>query len=194
MYMPVFELQSFDSLPLGNRLDCIRAMLEALIVANRFWLRANPGCPPLYEAAPKYTLKVRPFGLDTWQDIPRTLAMGSGDCKDFACWRVAELREMGVPDVSPRIKVSDKDGIVVYHIQVRADLKLEDPSAILGMPKAMTTTQVKNLIQGEGGVDGILAGMQGSKAPVYPSPEKQVRSRRGLEMVSAGLNAALKQR
>jgi hypothetical protein len=156
MYSPVLELDSFDSLPLGNRLDVLRGLLEMLILNNRIWLRKNP-IRPMYEYALNYTFKVRPFGLDTWQDIPRTLALGSGDCKDFACWRVAELREMGVPDVSPRIKVSEVNGLVVYHIQVRCDLQVEDPSAKLGMPKSISEDQAKALIVGSGGVDGIVA-------------------------------------
>lgn len=196
MYTPVLELQSFDTLDLGQRLDVLRGLLEFLILNNRLWLRQNPQCPPMYEVAPSYKLKIRPFGLDTWQDIPRTLALGSGDCKDFACWRVAELREKGIPDVSPRIKVSEspKTGVVVYHIQVRRDLQLEDPSDILGMPKNLTAAQVKNLIVGRNGVDGILAEMSGvsSELAVQPSPNaaQYLRPRTGLEMVSSGFSLA----
>jgi len=165
MYMPVFELSSFvdnsvsKALPLNVRLDALRLMLEALIGINRLWLRSNR-IPGLYQYAPAYKMKVRPFGLDTWQDIPRTILLGSGDCKDFACWRVAELREARVPDVSPRIKVKEVNGLTVYHIQVRADLQVEDPSAILGMPPSVSEQEAKSLIRGQGGVDSIIQAQQ----------------------------------
>lgn len=161
MYSSVFELESFSDnpvcagMPVNKRLDGLRVMLEALINVNRLWLRWNP-ISPLYQYAPAYKMKVRPFGLDTWQDIPRTILLGSGDCKDFACWRIAELREAGYADVSPRIKVTTVSGLTVYHIQVRADLAVEDPSARLGMPAAVSEKVAKSLIVGEGGVDSIL--------------------------------------
>ena len=176
MYMPVMELSSFDDLPLAARLEILRGMLEALIINNRVWLKHHPECPPMYKVAPTYKLKVRPFGLDTWQDIKRTLSIGSGDCKDFACWRVAELREAGYADVSPRIKVSEdpKTGLVVYHIQVRQDIKVEDPSAILGMPPSITTAQAQSLIRGQNGVDGIMANMKPDNSVVVPPPPRTV--------------------
>lgn len=196
MYSPVMELASFDDLPVEPRLEILRGMLEALIVNNRVWLRRNPQCPPMYTVAPKYKLKVRPFGLDTWQDIKRTLMLGSGDCKDFACWRVAELREAGYPDVSPRIKVSEnpQTGLVVYHIQVRQDLKLEDPSAILGMPPSISPAQAKSLIRGSDGVDGIMASMNrqndvpAATTPIVaaefsPPPYAPIRTLSGWESV-----------
>ena len=90
------------------------------------------------------------MGLDSWQDIPATLALGSGDCKDFACWRVAELRHAGYDDVYPHIKRSvhpDPNGVdmpmTVYHIQVRIHEDIEDPSAILGMPSHVTYEQLR---------------------------------------------------
>jgi len=168
MYTPVMELASFDDLPLAARLEVLRGMLEALIINNRVWLRHHKDCPPMYQVAPRYKLKVRPFGLDTWQDIPRTLRMGSGDCKDFACWRVAELRERGFADVSPRIKVGEdkKTKLIVYHIQVRQDLKVEDPSAILGMPPSISSAEARKLIRGENGVDGILESMRSNNSLV----------------------------
>jgi hypothetical protein len=176
MYSPVFELTGFSdskvapAMPLNDRLGGLRLMLEALIGWNRLWLRRNK-IPSLYKYAPSYKMKVRPFGLDTWQDIARTIEIGSGDCKDFACWRVAELREAGYPDVSPRIKVASVNGLTVYHIQVKSDLSLEDPSAILGMPPSVSEFQAKSLIQGEGGVDGI---MQAQRTGYWPGRGQQV--------------------
>jgi hypothetical protein len=150
MYQPKFELLSFASLPVQRKQIVLRAALEFLIVADWNYIIENPGLPSLYHFAPQYILKVRPAGLDSWQDIPQTIALGSGDCKDFACWRIAELRHQGYDDVYPHIKVSyhpDPKGMepmmTVYHIQVRIHDTIEDPSAILGMPTNVTYEQLR---------------------------------------------------
>jgi len=80
VYMPKFELLSFASLPVQRKQIVLRAALEFLITADWNYLLENPGMPSLYDAAPHYVLKVRPGGLDAWQDIPQTLHLGSGDC------------------------------------------------------------------------------------------------------------------
>lgn len=160
MYSPVFELTSFDTMPIDYRCSVLQGMLEALVIANRTYLKLNPNTAPMYTYALRYKMKVRPFGLDTWQDIPRTIALEGGDCKDFSCWRVAELRDSGIRDVSPFIKVSSQGGLVVYHIQVRCGLQIEDPSVNLGMSN-MTSDEVRGLIQGPtNGVEGVQAMQQ----------------------------------
>ena len=150
MYTPKFELLSFASLPVQRKQVVLRAALEFLIVADWNYILENPGLPSLYDYAPRYILKVRPAGLDSWQDIPQTIALGSGDCKDFACWRCAELRNQGYDDVVPYIKVSyhqDPQGrepvMTVYHIQVRIHDQIEDPSAVFGMPDQVTYEQLR---------------------------------------------------
>jgi hypothetical protein len=280
MYQPKFELAGFATLSVQRKQTVLRGLLEALISADWNYILENPDTPPLYDYAPQYILKVRPAGLDSWQDIPQTLALGSGDCvaagtaiktetgdrpieeisagdrlwtrgglqrvakaglvrygaptvalitessrvvmatpehriwtanrdwtpigelnakdsvlehaddgkhvitkvrnvishlptavydltvenwpeffaggvlvhncKDFACWRVAELRNAGYDDVFPHIKVSyheDPSGrepmMTVYHIQVRVHDIIEDPSALLGMPKAVSYDQLR---------------------------------------------------
>jgi hypothetical protein len=157
MYTPALELGSFDGTPIDLRCTGLRALLEALVAINRLWLDMHPDTPLLYHLAPKYEFKTRPLGLDRWQDIPRTLELRSGDCKDFACWRVAELRKQGVSDVSPYISVGNvttpQGPLLVYHIQVRVGSPtmgdhIEDPSAILGMPAQATAEQ----LQGNGEV------------------------------------------
>lgn len=156
MYTPKFELEGFSILPPSRKEIVLRAFLEALVVANWNYIidqerKGNP-VPSIYDClGPNaYVLKVRPMGLDSWQDIPATLALGSGDCKDFACWRVAELRHAGYDDVYPHIKRSvhpDPNGVdmpmTVYHIQVRIHEDIEDPSAILGMPSHVTYEQLR---------------------------------------------------
>ena len=160
MYSPVLELSSFDTFPIAQRREMIRVIVEMLIAVNRTFLRLNPTTPPMYDVAPKYAMKVRPFGLDTWEDIPRVMQLGSGDCKDFVAWRVAELREAGYDDVAPRVisfeRETSQGPLVLYHVQVRIGIGVEDPSVILGMPKTMTAEQIKGLVQGPSiGVDAF---------------------------------------
>lgn len=155
MYLPKFELATFSFLPPERKKIILRAMLEALICTDwQFleWYKEEFGqrFPSLYQYAPQYVLKVRPGGLDSWQDIPDTIALQSGDCKDFACWRVAELRSLGVDDVYPKIieqTYPDPSGngppMTVYHIQVRIGERTEDPSAILGMPSSVSYDQLR---------------------------------------------------
>ncbi len=145
MYEPIFELKSFGELPLDDRKHLIEVYCEALIATNRTWLKRNPGAPKFYELAPKYALKLRPFGIDRWQDYPQTIALGEGDCKDFVCMRVAELREAGCPDCGPRILAQEAKGIISYHVQVRIDTRIEDPSVAMGMPKNLSASQLKQL-------------------------------------------------
>lgn len=163
MYEPVFELASFGTLPLEARKHLIGVACEFLIAVNREWLKRNPGCPDFYTIAPKYALKLRPFGLDRWQDIPQTIALREGDCKDFTCWRVAQLREQGVADCGPRILASESAGLVAYHVQVRNDVKVEDPSVAMGMPKNLSSSQLKSLFTTAPGQQaGIQSNLHGT--------------------------------
>lgn len=142
-YTPVIELESFDVLPLNRRLYCLRALLEAMCFIDHQWLLENPSTPRLYQAVPQYEIKRRPFGLDRWYDIPKVMRTRRGDCKDFACWRIAELRMQGIPDVAPYIKVGKIRDITIYHVQVRIGLDIEDPSALLGMPNSVSYEELK---------------------------------------------------
>jgi hypothetical protein len=156
MYTPKFELSGFSTLPPNRKETVLNGFLEALICANWNYIideeRKGRPVPSIYDClAPNaYVLKVRPMGLDSWQDIPTTIQLGSGDCKDFAAWRVAELRHAGYNDVACFIKPSvhpDPKGIepdmTVYHIQVRVYDVIEDPSALLGMPTNVTYDQLR---------------------------------------------------
>ena len=145
MYLPKFELLTFDILPPQRKLVVLRALLEALVIADWQYLEMCPNTPSLYQLGAQYVLKQRPFGLDSWQDIPQIINLRTGDCKDFACMRVAELRKQGYDDVTPFIlykQYKDPTGvrppINVFHIQVRIHDSIEDPSAILGMPQAVS--------------------------------------------------------
>lgn len=158
-YLPVFELASFDTLPLKSRLVVLRCLLHSLAQANYEFLLQNPKTPALYTWAPQYEIKRRPFSLDSWQDIPTTLQKKTGDCKDFCAWRIAELYLAfpGQP-VGFHIKtqkVSDPsrgDDLIVYHIQVegfhRGKFIREDPSKLLGMPRTVTQDQYQRILSG----------------------------------------------
>ena len=150
-YMPVMELACFDTLPLRSRLVILRRYLDALAQANIEYLLQNPKTPSLYDIAPSYEIKKRPFSLDSWYDIPTILQKRSGDCKDFSAARVAELylNFPGQP-VGFHIKTqkvwdpTKRDELIVYHIQIegfhRGRFIREDPSKLLGMPTAATLT------------------------------------------------------
>ena len=136
MYEPTFELVSFDAMGPVDRARVIAALVEALVTVNRAYLRANPQTPLLYASGVRFLRE--PDGVDEWQDIPRTMALGSGDCEDLASWRIAELRERGeaarvlVLTFQERRPIGD---VTEFHIMVeRADGAREDPSRLLGMP------------------------------------------------------------
>lgn len=146
MYIAAYELDSFDHLDVNDRVFCLQAMLENLIKINVRFLKKFPNTLKFYEAVPQYVIKRRPFDIDRWQDIPRTIRIRNGDCKDFVCWRVAECFMAGEPEVGPHVKVSQIRDLIVYHITVRHTFPQyweEDPSAAMGMPQNATYEQLK---------------------------------------------------
>lgn len=131
-YCPGFELRAFDVLDPAWKRGVLGALVEALVMADRAFLRDFPFTPPLYQAGVHYE-----FNRDRWQDIPTVIARGEGDCKDFTAWRVAELRQKGIRaavHVTER-EIFGPDGKThMYHVLVRLpNGQLEDPSRILGM-------------------------------------------------------------
>ena len=78
MYSPTYELACFSTVTHEEKLEILKAMLEALILANVLYLGHRPDTPPLYACGVPYV--VEPPGRDNWQDIPRTLALREGDC------------------------------------------------------------------------------------------------------------------
>jgi len=133
MYRFVIELEDFESLPREEQKAILRLNLEALVRANRAYLEAHPDTPALYSAGVRY--EKEPRGRDNWQNIPRTIALRSGDCEDLASWRVAELQQAGELTAHPDVLVYELPGEVDFHIVARrADGSIEDPSRRLGMP------------------------------------------------------------
>ena len=166
MYQPVFELASFDILDQNARTNLVGLLVEALIGVNRKWLRRYPNTPPFYKAAPSYALKNPPLRPRPLAGHPPDHRVSFGGLrrgplfrltrrsrghplpgKDFVAWRVAEMREAGYPDVGPRIITKEAGGVVVYHVQVRNDVTIEDPSVAMGMPQNMTPAQIRGLIR-----------------------------------------------
>jgi hypothetical protein len=160
LYTPAIELTSFDSLPLKSRVVILRRLLDALAQANIEYLQQNPNTPSLYEwggGFTRYEIKKRPFSLDSWQDIPTTIAKGSGDCKDFCAWRVAELYlaykgPFGFHIKTQVVPDAQRGDLIVYHIQVdgfqNGQFMREDPSKLLGMPTNLTPDQYQAVLSG----------------------------------------------
>lgn len=107
--------------------------MEALVAHDRLWLQAYPETPNIYESGVKYEYKDA-IGAPAWQDIATTIGRGLGDCKDFACWRVAELRERHGVDCHPVIRWRKVGDTWRFHALVEfEDHSTEDPSLLLGM-------------------------------------------------------------
>jgi hypothetical protein len=81
------------------------------------------------------------FGGERFRDVGQIIANGGGDCDNLACWRVAELRQMGIQaDPYMTNRPSPDGGGTIYHALVLwpafANVgyrTVEDPSLLLGM-------------------------------------------------------------
>jgi hypothetical protein len=157
MYLPAIELDAFDTLTIPSRVIVLRRILDALAQTNIEWRLQNQDAPFLYEWAPKYKIKPRPYvpgsdQADIWQDIPATRRRGDADCKDLAAERVSELYLAGYT-VGFHIKVQQLGDLIVYHIQIEGFDKngsffREDPSKLCGMPTSVTPQQLQAIITG----------------------------------------------
>ena len=112
----------------------IRGALEAVILANRIYLRTHH-VPPLYESGVRY--EEEPLGqpYEDFSAIPVVLARGWLDCDDAVCWRIAELRNIG-ENAKVRLKwqYDPVRNTRMYHVLVRRENgQVEDPSLRLGM-------------------------------------------------------------
>lgn len=132
-YCPQFELATFDLLDPSWKRGILGGLVEALVLADRAYLRDHPETPSIYDAGIPYV-----FNRDRWQDIPTMLLKRrEGDCKDFTAWRVAELRQQGIKaavHVTDRLITGPDGRLTMYHVLVRLPGGLlEDPSRMLGM-------------------------------------------------------------
>jgi len=131
MWTPTLELTSFETTPAADKMTVICKMLDVLHTANAGWINAGNAVPALYESNLRY--KEEQLGKDEWQDIPRTLQLGNGDCEDLASYRVSELRAQGEA-AQHTVEHRRSPQLVLYHIRVRRQNgDIEDPSCALGM-------------------------------------------------------------
>lgn len=116
--------------PSASRVDnanVLEAYLEALIVANLVYLRANPQTPLLYNSGVRYARTVE------WDSIPDLYARGVGDCKSLSAARVAELRARGAKAKPVFRFIVKPNGGRDFHILVLTSQGWDDPSRKLGM-------------------------------------------------------------
>jgi hypothetical protein len=133
VYLPRFELRAFDRLPREAQKAIVYALLEALILANRYALASLTPTPFLYASGIRYERK--PGSRENWEDVEQALYLRRGACADLASWRVAELRNAGEETAKPLIRVYQTPREIDFHVLVqRADGTVEDPSRDLGMP------------------------------------------------------------
>ncbi len=129
--------------------EVLDSLLEKLTLKDERWLLQNPHTPYLYESGVRYQRE--PPGQEKWLPIPAILAQRFMDCEDACCWRAAELRIRGdkyrdhrgnivrlPPERARAFWLDSKTEPMLqpgqYHIRVeRADGRIEDPSAMLGM-------------------------------------------------------------
>ncbi len=134
MWTPTLQMTSFETTPASKKMTIICKMLDVLHAANLGWIRAGNKVPPVYDSGLVY--KEEQLGKDEWQDIPRTLDLGNGDCEDLASYRVSELRAKGEA-AQHTVEHRRSPRLVLYHIRVRRQNgDIEDPSCRLGMSGA----------------------------------------------------------
>ena len=126
----IFDLHLFESpkdIPRSRK--TLLKLMEVLTQINNDWL-INHKIPSLYKTRIIYKPE---RSTEIWKDIPSIMRDGFGDCEDLACWRIAELRNIGVM-AKPYIKWTDKNGASRFHaVLLLPNGFIEDPSRSLGM-------------------------------------------------------------
>lgn len=128
-----FDVKLFlDRADVDRSRRALLGMMHALAYVNQTFLETYPRIPALYSSGVLY--RPEAAGQEMWQDIPRCLELGYGDCEDLACWRVAELNYAGIR-AAPYLKWRNSGPkSSMFHATVRwPDGRIEDPSAALGM-------------------------------------------------------------
>jgi len=114
----------------------LKILLWALIALNLEYLKKNPGTPSLYKSGVRFIRERE--GEELWPTIGEVIKAGGGDCEDLAAWRVAELRNSGIP-ARPAwrhrlVRMPSGQEATLYHILVFIPGRgYEDPSRLLGM-------------------------------------------------------------
>lgn len=120
----------------------LRRLLDCLVNINLDYLVENPNTPALYRSGVIYER------TSWWEPIPAVIARGGGDCKSLATWRLAELRNKGIPAKTVFRWNQRADGQKDFHILIMTSKGWEDPSKILGMGKNETQVFVPNPLTG----------------------------------------------
>lgn len=147
MYPAVCQLSMMDSLPLERRKAVLWGLTNFMAAANYQFLCEHPGTPRLYQVAPRYMLKVRPYKLDAWADLPTVYAQRGGDCKDFVAIRCAEEWRNGNAQAVPLVTYKRVGNVEVFHVQLFSNGTIEDPSELLGMPKTISPAQLAGIFR-----------------------------------------------
>lgn len=135
------------------------ALLDWLAIHDRLWLQMYPGAPDIYDSGVRYVYKDS-VEAACWQDIAMCLAKKTGDCKDFAAWRVAELRERYGVDCKPAVLWRLVDGSWRFHAVVEfPDGTQEDPSLVLGMKSSPRGENEVKTINPKNTAHAILSGI-----------------------------------
>jgi hypothetical protein len=109
----------------------LQVLLDLMTAIDRHQI-ATLRLPLLYDAGIGY--QPGPFGAEFWNSAAIALRCGSGDCKDFAAWRAAELQLAGEAACAVPLRVPTRRPGALYHVLVkRPGGRFEDPSARLGM-------------------------------------------------------------
>ena len=112
----------------------LKPILEALTTVNHIFLQSH-NVPALYKSGVRYQNEPKEWPNEHFDSVPVVLKRGWGDCDDLAPWRCAELRALG-ERAKIRIQWKRLPAGRLFHIVVRRENgSIEDPSAILGMPK-----------------------------------------------------------
>ena len=132
----------------------LRALLDALLIADIEYLRANPNTPRIYQAGVVYrreplldelakmypecmTSCRPPVHPEEWKSIPYCIKDGHGDCEDLASWCCAERIVYDGLDAKTEFSFRELGKMLIYHIYVRLpDGQIEDPSLKLGMRRS----------------------------------------------------------
>ncbi len=112
----------------------LKPILEALTTVNFMFLKTH-SVPALYQSGVRYRNEPREWPNEHFDSVPVVLMRQWGDCDDLAPWRCAELRALG-ERAQIRIQWKRLPQGRLFHIVVRRQNgMIEDPSALLGMPK-----------------------------------------------------------
>lgn len=122
---------------------------------------AAGGLPPLYRSGVRYR---RERGTEDWLTPRQVAAVGAGDCEDLAAWRVGELRATGT-DPDARVIVRQTGPRTLHALVARGDGRLEDPSAVLGMPTRGGGIAEPRIVVGRDAHGAVAALMRRSDRP-----------------------------